>query len=284
MIRIVTDSTCDLPQRYVDRHNIKVVPIIIHFDEDVYLDAVTINPETFYRMIEERQALPKTSQPSPGDFAAAYKEVAASGDYDQIISIHVTGKLSGTCQSAQMAAGMVKDEIAVEVFDSLGGSAGLGYMCIEAARMAEAGASVSEIIARLEQIRSEVNIFLMLADLRFAQMSGRVGRLQGALASLLNVKPIISLEDGVLDVLERARSNRRAIERMLELTAERVGDSPINLGIVHAVSPTEAEDLLAQAKTKFNCQESYVNDLSLGLAVQFGPGTLGVVSYRLSSE
>ena len=281
MIKIVTDSTCDLLPHQADRYNVTIVPIIIHFGEEMYQDAVTIDPITFYRMIEERQALPKTSQPSPGDFAAAYRELAAEGDCDQIISIHVTGKLSGTYRSAQMAADQVKDEIAVEVFDSLGGSCGLGYMCMEAAQMAEAGAFLPDIIARLEHMRKEVNIFLMLADLRFAQMSGRVGRMQGALASLLNVKPIISLQDGILDVLERARSHRRAIDRMLELTAERVGDAPINLGIVHAISPQEAEKLLAQAKTKLNCQESYINDLSLGLAVQFGPGTLGIITYRL---
>jgi len=281
MIKIVTDSTCDLTQNYVDRHNIKVVPIVIHFGEVEYLDGETIDGSTFYRMIEERQALPKTSQPSPGHFATAYREIAAAGEADQILSIHVTGKLSGTCTSAQMAAEMVKDEISVEVFDSLGGSAGMGFMCIEAARMAEAGASLQEILARLEYIRGEVNIFLTLAELRFAQMSGRVGKLQGTLASLLNVKPIIFLEDGIIDARERVRTRRRAVERMLELTAERVGDSPVNLGIVHAEAFKEAEALLAQAQAMFNYQECYINDLALGLAVQFGPGTLGVITYRV---
>jgi DegV family protein with EDD domain len=157
-------------------------------------------------------------------------------------------------------------------------------MCIEAARMAEASAAVPEIIARLEQMRPQVNIFLMLADLRFAQMSGRVGKLQGALVSLLNVKPIISLQDGLLDVQEKVRSRRRAIERMLDLTAERVGDKSIYLGIIHAESPDEAQELLAQAEARFNCRESYINDLSMGLAVQFGPGTLAVISCPAPQE
>ncbi len=281
MIRIVTDSAGDLPQSYVERHNIKVVPIVIHFGEDVYLDGETIDHKTFYRMIEERQSLPKTSQPSPGDFVTAYQEIVAAGDCEQIVSIHITSKLSGTYRSAKIAADIVKEEIPVTVFDSLGGSAGSGYMCIEAARMAEKGASVPEIIARMEQIRSEVNIFLTLDDLRFAQMSGRVGKLQGALVSLLNVKPIISLKNGELDAGEKVRSHRRAIERMLNLTAERVGDAPVNLGIVHAESLENAQALLAQAQARFNCQESFVNDLALGLAVQFGPGTLGIISYRV---
>jgi DegV family protein with EDD domain len=283
MIRIVTDSTCDLPRTYVDRHNIKVVPIVICFGEEVFLDRVTIDGPTFYRMIEERKVLPKTSQPSPSDFAAAYRETVAAtdGECDQILSIHVTGKLSGTYRSAQMAAEMVKGEVAVATFDSLGGSASLGYMCIEAARMAEASAALQDIIARLEQIRERVNLFLTLADLHFAQMSGRVGKLQGALASLLNVKPIIYLKDGIIDVLERVRTRRRAVERMLQLTAQRVGDSPINIGVIHAEIPQEAQELLARAQAMFNCQESYINDLALGLAVQFGPGTLGIITYRV---
>lgn len=281
MIRIVADTASDLPQNYIEQYNIKVVPIVIYFGEDVYLDSVTIDHKTFYRMIEERQALPKTSQPSPGDFVAAYREVAAAGDCDEILSIHITSKLSGTFRSAQMAAEMVKDEIQVTAYDSLGGSAGSAFMCVEAARMAAKGASVPEIIARLEQIRPEVNIFFMLEDLQFAQMSGRVGKLQGALVSLLNVKPIITLTDGELEAGEKVRSRRRAIERMLDMTAERVGDAPINLGVIHAECFEDAQTVLAQAQDRFNCQESFINDLSMGLAVQFGPGALCLISYRV---
>ena len=281
MISIVTDSTCDLPQSYVDRYRIKVVPIVIRFGEEVYLDGETIDGPTFYRMVEERHRLPKTSQPSPGDFEKAYRDMVATTGCDEIISIHVTGKLSGTCHSAQMAAETVKDRVAVQVFDSLGGSAGLGFMCIEAARMAEAGASRQDIVARLEHIRKEVVIFLTVADLRFAQMSGRVGKLQGTLASLLNVKPIIYLEDGIIDARERVRTQRRALERLLQLVVERVGDSPINLGVVHAEALDDGKELLKEAQARLNCQESYVNNLSLGLAVQFGPGTLGIVAYRV---
>jgi DegV family protein with EDD domain len=281
MIRIVTDSTCDLPQHYVDRHGITVVPIVILFGEEVYLDGQTIDSPTFYQKVDQHRALPKTSQPSPGDFATAYRKIAVAHAGDQILSMHVTGKLSGTCGSAEMAATMVQDEIEVQVFDSLGGSAELGFMCIEAARMAEEGASMPEILARMAFIRKEVNLYLSLADLRFAQMSGRVGRLQGTLASLLNVKPIIKLEDGAIDVLERVRTRRRAIDRMLELTVERVGQAPVNLSVVHAEAPDEARELLALAQSKLDCQESYVAILSPGLAVHFGPGTLGIVTYRV---
>jgi len=279
MIKIVTDSTCDLPQHYIDRYAIAIVPIVIRFGETSYLDGVNIDPSMFYSMIKERQALPQTSQPSPADFARVYRAVGATADH--ILSIHVTSKLSGTFHSAQMAAEMVKDEVAVTTFDSLGGSAGLGYMCIEAARMAEAGASIAEILNRLDHIRAEVNIFLTLADLRFAQMSGRVGRLQGTLAALLNVKPLIALRDGVIEVVEQVRTRQRVLNRMLALTTEQVGDSMVNLSVIHAQALQEAEKLFTRARETFHCQESYIHELGLGLAVNLGPGTLGIITYRV---
>jgi DegV family protein with EDD domain len=281
MIKIVTDSTSDLPQSYLDRYDIGVVPIVIHFGQDSFLDGIDIDHQTFYAMIEERGTLPKTSQPSPGDFADMYQKIAAEGKYDQILSLHVTSKLSGTFHSAGMAGEMVKDSIPVTAFDSMAGSAALGYMCVEAARMSQSDASLPDILARLEEIRADVNLFLALADLRFAQMSGRVGRLQGTLASLLNVKPIIHLQDGVIDVMERVRTQGRAIDRMLELSAERVGSDPVSLAIIHAQAPQKGESLLQQARSMFNCRESYLHDLAPSLAVHFGPGTLGVVTYSI---
>ena len=281
MIRIVTDSTCDLPEAEVARHRIHVVPIIIAFGTESYREGVTIDPPTFYRRIEEEGVLPTTSQPSPGDFAEAYRALAAEGA-DTILSLHVTGKLSGTCRSAEMAAEMVKDLVRVYVFDSLAGSAALGYMALEAARMAEKGADAATILSRLEAIRRRVHFLLTLQDLRFAQMSGRVGRLQGALASLLNVKPIIYLEDGLLDVAERVRTRKRAVDRMIEMMKERVGTSlPVRLAVVHAEAPEEAQMLLERALQTFNAQESFLEDLAISLAVHFGPGTLGLIAYSI---
>lgn len=154
-------------------------------------------------------------------------------------------------------------------------------MALEAARMAEAGKGVPEILARMEAIRPQMNILLALRDLRFAQMSGRVGRLQSSLASLLNIKPIIVLEDGLLDVSEKVRTHGKAIGRMIEILVNRLGvSSPVNLAVTHAEAPEMGYDLLEMARTTFDCQETFVSDLALSLAVQFGPGTLGLIAYR----
>jgi DegV family protein with EDD domain len=281
MIRIVTDSTCDLPAGLYEQHGITVVPINIQFGTQTFLDGVTIDRPAFYRKIEESGVLPKTSQPSAGQFAEVYRRLADGGATD-VFSIHVTAKLSGTCQSAELARELVAERVRIHPYDSACGSAGLGFMALEAARMAESGRSIADICARMDEIRPRVQILLTVKDLHFAQMSGRVGKLQGSLASLLNVKPLILLEDGLIDVSEKVRTRRRAVDRMIELFLQRVGtDRPVNLAAVHAEAPEEGQALLERVRPMVRCSESFVSDLALSLAVQFGPGTLGLVGYRI---
>jgi len=279
MIKIVSDSTCDLPADWLREYDITVVPINIQFGTETYYEGVTIDPSTFYKMIEETGIFPTTSQPSVGEFAQVYRRLAK--DADSILSIHVTGKLSGTCQSAELAKQEVADEVEVHVFDTLGGSAGMGFMCVEAARLIQAGRSVEEILHRLEEMRERINIFLTMDTLEFVRRSGRVGALKFAFGSVLNLKPIVVLEEGLLEAKENLRSRKKALTRLLELTQEAVGTSkPINLAVIHAVAPKEAEEMLERAKGIFNCQEAFIADLAISLAVQFGPGTVGLVSYQ----
>ena len=281
MIRIATDSACDLPAELDEQHDITVVPINIQFGTESYKDGVTIDRSTFFRKIDEMGILPTTSQPSAGQFEQYYTQLAESGATD-IVSIHVTARLSGTYQSAQLAKEIVADRVRVHPFDSACGSAGQGFMALEAARMAEDGKDVAEILERLEVMRSRMNIVLTLRDLRFAQMSGRVGKLQSSLASLLNIKPIVLLEDGLIDVTEQVRTRSKAIGRMLDVVAERVGTgAPVNLAAIHAEAPNEGHVLLEQAKALFQCRETFLCNLTTTLVVHFGPGTLGLAVYRL---
>jgi DegV family protein with EDD domain len=262
----------------MSRYDVRVVPINIQFGQETYHEGITIDRSGFYQKIEELRIIPTTSQPSVGEFQEAYQALASQAD--DIISIHVTGKLSGTTRSAEMAADLVKDQVHVQVVDSMAGSAGLGWMILDAVRLGEAGASVEEIVSHLEAARHRVTVILMLEDLHYAQMSGRVGRLQGALVSLLDVKPIIWLEDGLLDVRERIRTRNRAIEKMLSITRSAVGpNTPVNIAAVHAEAPTQGKKLLELAQEALNARETFLEDLATSLAVQFGPGTIGLVTY-----
>jgi DegV family protein with EDD domain len=278
MIKFVTDSTCDLPQDWMSRYDIGVVPINIQFGQTTYREGITIDRPGFYQKIEELGIIPTTSQPSVGEFQEAYQALADKAN--DIISIHVTGKLSGTVGSAEMAADLMKDQVRVHVVDSMAGTAALGWMILDAARMSEVGASVEAIVSHLEAARHRATVILMLDDLRYAQMSGRVGRLQGALASLLDVKPLIWLEDGLLDVRERIRTRNRAIEQMLSITRSAAGaDTPLNVATIHAEAPMEGRKLLDLAQEELNTRETFLEDLATSLAVQFGPGTIGLVTY-----
>ena len=281
MIKIATDSTCDLPAKYFEDYDITTVPINIQFGTESYEDGITIDQDTFYRKIEKMGILPTTSQPSAGQFEQRYRRLKEEGVSD-IISLHVTAKLSGTYHSAELAKEMLKGVVRVHTFDSACGSAGLGFMTIEASRMARAGKSVSEILERMKIIRSRMILLVTMKDLRFAQMSGRVGRLQSSLVSLLNIKPIVFLENGLLDVTEKVRTRHKAIDRMLEIALDQVGSSALaNLAVVHAQEPDSGRDLLERAKALFNCQETFLTDLTSSLVVHFGPGTLGLIVYRV---
>jgi DegV family protein with EDD domain len=281
MIKVTTDSTCDLSEELRAQHDIVVVPISIQFGTECYEDGIAMDGTTLVRKIHELGILPTTSQPSAGQFERYYRRLAEVGATD-ILSLHVTARLSGTLQSAELAKQLLQGQVRVHPFDSACASAGLGFMAVEASRMAAAGQSVAKILARLDTIRSRMNIVLTLEDLRFAQMSGRVGKMQSSLASLLNIKPIALLENGVVDVIEKVRTRQKAIERLLETLAERVGTSaPVNLAVVHANALDEGRELLERACARFTCQETFLADLTTSLLVHLGPGTLGVIAYRV---
>ena len=277
MIKIVTDSTCDLPPDWFSQYNITTIPINIQFGLQTFRDVVDIDPVTFYQRINDEGELPTTSQPSIGQFQKLYQALAADGS--EILSIHVTSRLSGTWQTAVMTARQLTDSAKVSVFDSLTGSVGLGLMVREAARLVEAGLTVEDIVSRLEIRRAQIHVFIMLRDLHYARMSGRVGRLRESLASLLKVKPIVGVKEGSLVPLERVRGQKKGYAHMLNLAENIVGQTPVHLGVVHALDPLQAEDLLAQLQTRLNCRDSFIADLALSLAVHFGPGTVGFATY-----
>jgi DegV family protein with EDD domain len=277
MIHIVTDGAADLPPAWEKEFNIQTIPINIQFGEKTFLQFVDLDYDSFYKMVEETRTIPKTSQPSPHQFVEFYKKIAQKGD--TILSIHVTSKLSGTYASAVAAAGELKDTFNIIPFDSAGGSLGLGFMCRAARQMERAGKKVEEIVSHLEAIRDRVQIILTLDRLDYARMSGRVGTLSAALASVLNVKPIATLKDGVVNMVEKVRTRKASLERVLAMAREACGDRPIRLGVIHARDPQSGQTLLDEARKRLNTIEVVMTDLTVSLAANFGPGTVGLVLY-----
>ena len=279
MIKIVTDSTADVPKELLERYDIQVVPINIQFGTETYQEGIDIDRPTFFRKLDEYPTIPTSSQPSPGQLVEVYRPLVEDGH--SIISVHVTSKHSGTYQSALLAKSMMP-EAEIEVFDSLSISIGTGYHVLTAARAADEGKSMGEIIQTLEGIRSRTNLYITPSTLKYLQKSGRVGKLAGALGALLNLKPVIKVEDGVLEAFQNVRTRSKAIDRIVELTAEEVGTTePVKLGIPHAQVPDEAEELRERLESTFNCDEMIVVDLACSLTVHGGPGIIGLVSYKV---
>ncbi|HMV27974.1 MAG TPA: DegV family protein [Anaerolineales bacterium] len=279
MLRIVTDGAVDLPTEWYKEYDIHRIPINVHFGEEkTFIQDVELDQDGFYKLVDGKTLPhPKTSQPSPHQFAEFYKKIAQPGD--TILSIHITSKLSGTYASSVAAAEELKGTYTVVPVDTLCGTMGTAFMCRSARQMERAGKSVDEIKTFIEGVRSKTHVILTLETLEYAKRSGRVGTLSAALASVLNVKPIAMLKDGIVDMVDRVRTRKGAIDRVLDLAKENVGDSPVHIGVVHARDEASAKSLLEEAQKRFNVKESFLTDLSISLVINFGPGTVGLVLY-----
>jgi len=277
MLRIVTDGAADMPVGWEEEYDIQVIPINMQFGERTYLQGVDLTNEDFYRLVEESGKIPKTSQPSPFQFKKFYESVAKAGD--TILSLHVTSKLSGTFESAVTATRELGDKFNIVPFDSGAGSAALGMMCREARLMERTGAASQQIIERMTRTRREVQIVLTVDKLDYARMSGRVGTLQAALASALNVKPIIVLREGLLGVAERVRTRRKALDRVLDILHAQFAQEEVNVAAVHARDLPSAQGMLERARKIFNCKQLILTELSIAVAANLGPGTVGLIVY-----
>lgn len=277
MLRIVTDGAVDLPVEWLAEYDIQVIPINVHFGEKTYLQYVDLDLPAFYKLVDESSTFPKTSQPSPHQFVEFYKKIAKEGD--TILSIHITSKLSGTYASAVAAADEVQGLFNVIPVDTFGGSMGTGFMCRAARQMDRAGKSADEIIQYIESVREKVLVILTLDTLDYARRSGRVGAFSAALASVLNVKPIALLQDGLVNMVGKVRTRKAALERVLEMAKHSHGDQPVFLGVVHARDLASGQALMEEAKKRLDVKEVFLTDLSISLAINFGPGTVGLILY-----
>ncbi len=275
-IKIVTDSTADLPKEIVEKYGIEVVPLSVTINGKTYLDREELNPADFIKMMNESEELPKTSQPSAGVFHRLYEQLGAEGY--EVISIHMTSKMSGTVQSAESAAKMSQTN--VTVIDSQFISKALSFQVKEAAIMAMEGKSREEIIDRLKKIRSNTRLYIMVDTLDNLVKGGRIGKGKAFLGSLLNIKPIASLEGAEYHPVTKVRSYTQVIKFFVNQFAEDVtGRTILGVGIAHA----EAAELAGKIKesifdrTGFNHVEiDYTNSI---VCTHTGAGALALMYY-----
>jgi DegV family protein with EDD domain len=232
-IRVVTDSASDIPQDIAAEHRIVVVPLSVHFGSDTYMSGEELSGPEFYRLMSTSVNFPRTSQPPIGRFEQAYTELRDEGA--EVISIHLSSKLSGTFAGASTAAHEVEGA-RVHLLDSLSGSMGEGAMVLEAARLAAEGRNADEIIRYVEAMRARTHVALMVNSLLHLQRGGRIGRARSLLGTLLSVKPLVSLDNGEVIPRQRVRTVQRALQ---DMATEAQSRSPLQeLRIMHANAPT----------------------------------------------
>jgi len=275
-VKIVTDSTAYLLPKTLAEYDVRVVPIKIAFGTEVFSEGVDITNEEFYRRLVKSSTLPTTSQPPVSDFAKVYSELTSLGH--PIFSIHISAKLSGTINSA-LTAREEFPEAQIEVVDWL--SMGMGLLVTAAARAAEEGQDLPQIKAKIEQLASCVSIFAMVDTLKYAWKGGRIGRGTALLGSLLNIKPILALENAEAKPLARARSRAKGVEYMLKLMEKRVGrGGSIHHGVVfHSCILEEALALESDVRARCDCAELDIVELGPVFGTHTGPGTLGLAFY-----
>jgi DegV family protein with EDD domain len=279
MLRIVTDGAADMPVGWEKEYQIDILPIGVDFGDHVYQLPGELDSEKFYQLCRERREIPKTSLPSPGQIATFYRRIAQKGD--TILSVHLASKLSGTFSAVKLAIQEMKEDIKVIPFDSLAGSAICGFMCREARLMDRAGENLQQIMKRMEHIRLRLMVVFTLDNVDFARYSGRINSLKGAIVSLLRIKPIVILSDGLLNMAERVRTRQKSLDKIIELLKKRMGQRKITVAVVHAADPVTAQNLAQRIKGIFNIKDLIITELALPVAAHLGPGTVGFAAYEV---
>jgi DegV family protein with EDD domain len=281
-VATITDSTCCIPQELIERYHIHLVPALIIHEGRSYRDRIDISPTEIYKVMRQRKNLPTTSVPSPEDFLRTYRELSQKAE--SILCITVTSLQSGVFNMASSAKEMAKDVIpntVINVIDSRAVAGSLGFIVLEAARIASQGAELAKVTEVAQSMMSKVSSYFVLDTLYYLARTGRVARAAAWAGSILNVKPIVAHFPSVGETtpVARPRSRTKAIEHMLEIMTERIGNSRAHVMVEHADELEEAEKFKAAINSRFNCVELYVTEFTPSMGVHAGPGVLGASFY-----
>ncbi|MDG5788234.1 DegV family protein [Evansella sp. AB-P1] len=277
-VHIVTDSTADIPKSLQEEYEITVVPLKVHFGEETFEDGVDLHSDQFYGKLRTAEKIPTTSQPTPYQFETEYRRIAEENEGCEIISLHLSSKLSGTFQSAYIASQTLGDEIPVSVIDTKRASYAIGIIVVEISQLAKNGATKEECLARLDELLQDTTVFFMVDTLEYLEKNGRIGKASAVLGSLLKIKPILSLnDDGEVFPFEKVRGQKKAVSRILQEFDQRYGNELINVGISHADSQSEAEQMMAKMTEQFNVKETVITNIGPVVGTHVGPGTIAII-------
>ena len=276
---IITDSDSSISQAMAQAYDIRLVPINVHFGDDCYESGIDIDDKSLFERVDKENKLPTTAAPTPGLFQSAFRKAFQDG-YDHILCFCVSSKISATYASAQQAKEILESD-RIPVVDTETVSLGQGFIVLEAAEQARAGKSLEEILATAERVRDNMHLFAALSTLKYLAMGGRISHLQAGMAGIMEVKPILTTLDGKLEVLERIRTRKKSLSRLLELVEESLGGAKIErMGIIQADCEDEAAVFCEVVRDYFHYEGDIpIVEFTPGLSVHSGKGLLGLAVY-----
>jgi DegV family protein with EDD domain len=275
-IALVTDSTCSIPKDLVEKYEITVAPQILIWGNETLEDGVDIMPTEFYKRLAKASVMPSTSQVTVAKFLEIYQHLLDQ-DY-QIMTIVLSSKLSGTLNSAIQAKAMLPAEAPIEIVDSNTTAMAMGFHLLTVARAIKQGATLAECVALAQKATGQTGVFFAVDTLEFLHRGGRIGGASRFLGTVLNFKPILELRDGKVEAVERVRTRRKSLSRIVELAVEQIGTrTPIRLASLHANAPEDAQIVLNEASEILNPIETYFSEVSPVIGANAGPGVIGLV-------
>ena len=284
-VAIVTDSVACLPNEYVKQYGIRVVPIKILFEDKIYRNGVDLAPSEAYQLLARAPDSFTTSPSSPSDYADIFRELATRGQDTFCLSI--SSKLSTSFNVACLAAEQVRQELPrcnIEVMDSQNATASQGFIALAAARSAAKDNGLNEVVKAAGIVRDRVQFLLALETIRHAYRTGRIPKIATQMGSMLGVKPLLTISNGVVRLTGIVRTKQSGVKRLLKTMRHKVGKQPVHAAIMHTAIPEEAEELKQLISTEFNCVELLLTEVSPIIGYAIGPGALGVAFYTLPAE
>ncbi len=277
-IKLVVDSTADLSDEVLKQYGIERVSLKVHFHNQTYRDWVDIQPKEFYKQLRVAETLPTTSQPSPADFIETYKRIAEPGD--TILSLHLAAKLSGTYQSAVLAKSMMP-EYDIVAIDSKQATCGLGLIAVTVAKAIAKGMDKEAILTLIDKMIDSQRTLFMVDTLEYLHKGGRIGSASALVGSLLNIKPILSLdEEGGVMSIDKARGKKKAEKTMLQLLHNSYGDAPLSVVFCHADTLETMEPFIETVKQQFNIASMMIADIGSVIGTHIGPGAWGIIAHE----
>lgn len=277
-VRVICDSAADLPKELMEQLGVQLISIPVHIGGTSYYDGIDLFADDFYAKLVEVKEIPFTSQPAPMDYVNAYQKAIDEG-VTKIFMISISSGMSGSYQTAVLASTMVENpDVEIEVFDSRSASLGIGLQVIVAAHAAKAGKSLEQIKEIVEVYRDQYRIFFLVDTLEYLQKGGRIGKASAVVGSLLNIKPILSINnEGEVYAFDKVRGKNKAVNRLFEGVREQFPAGPVSVGIMHARNPEEAQKWVEKIQQDYEVKELTVAEIGPVIGTHAGPGTVAIV-------